>query len=297
VPQPACAGAAPGATQKVERSTTDRSSGVSLRSIITSPVVPEGSAGDARFRPSARLPEPVAVRHRSSVARCPQPPFRPSANRLPSRSRVHGGRLPDLVTPWPCRRFPGRCAAPTPVPGEPDPVAGVGARSAGKPAPSPLGAVHADPVARALDAGAAEPRPREQLGCSFGLGPVTLRPWPPVARRLGAQSEVVSRSVRTRSRLVDRVRFPPPTTRRCSMKDSVSRPRSACAARYEGHFRERETPGQAVFLNPQGYPPNFSSIPSFSSVVHLLCTHRAQVCPQNGPFARGPCLTFGVPAG
>jgi hypothetical protein len=39
------------------------------------------------------------------------------------------------------------------------------------------------------DGDAAEPRHPEQLGCSFGLGPVTLCPWPPVARRLGTQSE------------------------------------------------------------------------------------------------------------
>jgi hypothetical protein len=39
------------------------------------------------------------------------------------------------------------------------------------------------------DDDAAEPRRREQLGCSFGLGPVTLCPWLPVARLLGTQSE------------------------------------------------------------------------------------------------------------
>ena len=54
--------------------------------------------------------------------------------------------------------------------------------------------------------------------------------------------------------------------------DPVSRPRLACAARYESYSRERETPGQGVFLNPQGYPPNFSSIPRNWSVVHLPYT-------------------------
>jgi hypothetical protein len=39
------------------------------------------------------------------------------------------------------------------------------------------------------DDDAAEPRLPEQLGCSFGLGPVTLCPWLPVARLLGTQSE------------------------------------------------------------------------------------------------------------
>lgn len=190
MPQPAEAGAAPGATQRVERSTTDRSAGVSLSLDHHIARRTRGSAGDARFRPSARLPGPAAVRHRPSVARCSRP-LRASGRRTGRRLAAERpvDRLPDLVAFWRCPRFPGGCAAPTSAPGEPDSVAGVEARSAGKPAPSPLDVVHADPVNRAIGCDAAEPRHREQLGCSRGLGPVTLCPWPPVARRLGAQSE------------------------------------------------------------------------------------------------------------
>jgi hypothetical protein len=79
---------------------------------------------------------------------------------------------------------------------------------------------------------------------------------------------VVSRSDRTRSHLVDRTRFRSSITRRCSTIVSVSRPRLACAARYVAYLRERETPGQEVFSNPQGYPRNFSSIPRNPPVVH-----------------------------
>ena len=51
--------------------------------------------------------------------------------------------------------------------------------------------------------------------------------------------------------------FPLPSTLRLRSADSVSQPRSACAVRYVAYLRERETPGQGVLLNPQGYPPNF----------------------------------------
>ena len=55
-----CASAPTRGFPKVGRSTTGRSSGVSLRSTYTSPVVPEGSAGDARFGHGFRLPGSAA---------------------------------------------------------------------------------------------------------------------------------------------------------------------------------------------------------------------------------------------
>ena len=51
----------PGASRKVGRSTTGRSSGVSLRSTYTSPVVPEGMAGDARCGPVSGCPAPLPL--------------------------------------------------------------------------------------------------------------------------------------------------------------------------------------------------------------------------------------------
>lgn len=86
---------------------------------------------------------------------------------------------------------------------------------------------------------------------------------------------------RTRFRIVSRVRFPPRSTRRSVSKDSVSRPRCACAPRYGAHLRGRETAGQEVILNTQGYPPNFSLIPRKHCAVHRPCTSRAQRCPQH----------------
>lgn len=122
------------------------------------------------------------------------------------------------------------------------------------------------------DGDAAGRRRREQLGCPLGLGPVTLCPWPPVARRLGTQSEwfLAPSGPASASWTEPVIELGSPEGVR--VLDPVSRPRLACAARYESYSRERETPGQGVFLNPQGYPPNFSSIPRNWSVVHLPYT-------------------------
>jgi hypothetical protein len=200
------------------------------------------------------------------------PSCRPPANRSSFRRRVPGlvGN-PTSVSPWPCHRFPGGSAAPTSSPGEPDSAAGVEARSAGKPAPSPLDAVHADPVTRAIDVGAAVLLLRSSWGAPSDPSghPVPVTAGLPAIRY---PEPVVSRSVRTRFHLVSRVRHRSPITRRCSSNGSFSRPRLACAARYEGYIRGRETPGQEVFLNPQAYPLNFSSIPRIPSVVHLAYT-------------------------
>lgn len=53
---------------------------------------------------------------------------------------------------------------------------------------------------------------------------------------------------------------------------SVSPSRFACALRYVHHCREHKSPGQEVFLNPQGYPLNNSSIPRILSFVHRAFT-------------------------
>ena len=101
----------------------------------------------------------------------------------------------------------------------------------------------------------------------------------PVARSLVASELVASHPVRSRSRLVGRERFPPPAARRPPSKDSVSRPRLACAPRYEAYLRERKTPGQEVFRKTQGYPrtnrtnPQNSSRSSTASYTGLSPAH------------------------
>jgi hypothetical protein len=120
--------------------------------------------------------------------------------------------------------------------------------------------------------------------------PVPRCPWPPASRWLGASKRcpaarrsgcpvlvaggaapplaapvarcsslrsVASRPVRSRLRLVNQSRFPLPSARRLRSEDPVIRFRLACAPRYVAYLRERITPGQGVFLNPQGYPLNF----------------------------------------
>ena len=137
--------------------------------------------------------------------------------------------------------------------------------------------------------GASEPKgPRVQLGCPRGLGRCLAArgprqaggPWPrscarplaaPVARCSSLRS-VASRPVRSRLRLVNQSRFPLPSARRLRSEDSVIQFRLACAPRYVAYLRERITPGQGVFLNPQGYPRTFSSIPRFLHFVHRSCT-------------------------
>ena len=66
--------------------------------------------------------------------------------------------------------------------------------------------------------------------------------------------------------------FPSPSALRLRSTDSVSQPRSACAVRYVAYLRGRETPGQVLLLNPQGYPPNFLFTHKKCCVIHRSCT-------------------------
>ena len=169
--------------------------------------------------------------------------------------------------------------------------------------------------------------PREQLGCPRGLGRLPRCPWPPASRRLGTSKRlprcspprlpgarrfgaapplaapvarcsslrsVASRPVRSRLRLVDSSRFPLPSARRLRSEDSVIQPRLACAPRYVAYLREGITPGQGVFLNPQGYPRTFSSIPRNLHVVHRSCTGMSpDLRPLGSDFVDGTAA-FGV---
>jgi len=182
------------------------------------------------------------------------------------------------------------------------------------PDPSTRGAVHADPVSRAYAGGVCR---TSDFGRSWGAsgpwfdcfvarglrqaGDSVPRSWSfrsplrlPGARRFKLRSSArrsgcpalvasdlaASRPDRNRSRLVSRARFPPDSPRRLPPKDSLSRPRLACALRYGAYLRERETPGQEVFLNPQGYPRNFSSIPRICRSSTVRTQRRTQRCPQ-----------------
>ena len=222
-------------------------------------------------RPGCPDPLPFDTVHRSPDVCSPRPAAGEPAS--VSESNTRSARLPGPVASDGAAGSPDGCAAPTLASGEPDPVAGVGTRSAGKPAPLPLDAVHADPVARVLRLTPPDLTLRSSWGAPSGLGPVSLCPWPSGCPTTRYPERVASRSVRARSHLVDRVRCRSSATRRCPLNDSVSRPRSACAARYESYLRERETPGQEGISNPQGYPPNFSGIPrNFASLVHVPYT-------------------------
>jgi len=257
----------------LERSTTDRSSGVSLRSIITSPVVPMARRAMPVFGRRSGRPNPLPFDtvHRSPDARGlaeshhrrtghgldAEHPVS-SATRRPSRS----GRAAGCPVAVPLR--PRRPANRTPLP-ESEP-----GLSASRPRrPSTPFTLTRFPVPsmwrrRAGSSGAVGVLHRPRPG-----NPVPVAPGRPAARY---PERVVFRSVRTRFHLVDRTRHRAPITRRCSSNGSVSRPRSACAARYVVYPRGRETPGQEVFSNPQGYPPKFSSIPRIVRFVHLRYT-------------------------
>jgi len=135
-------------------------------------------------RPGRPDPLPFDTVHRSPGVRSPSEPAVGEPTPRPESSARSAG-YPAPSRSWPCRRFPGGCAAPTPSAGEPAFVAGVEARSVGEPTPLLLDAVHADPAEPCPRCGAAGLRPPEQLGCSFGLGPVCCarrRPVKPVTR-------------------------------------------------------------------------------------------------------------------
>ena len=196
----------PGATQKVERSTTGRSSGVSLRlDLLHRPSLsPEGvSAGDARFRPVDRA-NPTLLPSTATIGRTRRrlPPrlLRPVA-RPPSPEWKPGlSGEPDSVAASAPDRFPDHGAAPTRLAGEPASVAGdprprcpltrtplpeLDPRWPGEPGPvGSIDAVHADPVNRAIAVAPSEPLPYGELGSPFDVGSVPRPVHSPVARRM-----------------------------------------------------------------------------------------------------------------
>lgn len=227
--------------------------------------------GDCRPDSDGRLPD---LRHRSWKPGLPVARLRClHGARSVARSRCR----PDPVgrrTGLRCRRPPTR------LPAEADPVAGVGASVCRLPGPvGPIDAVHADPVNRAIAVAPPEPAPHEQLGCPYDVGP-ELRPFlTTVARRSVGSKLVASRPVPDSLRLVGPARlrrFRPEDRTRTARFPGPGR-RALSGTRR--HFRGRETPGQAVFSNPQAYPLNFSQIPRISGFVHSTFTGAPGVFP------------------
>lgn len=184
----------------MERSTTGRSLGVSLRlEPNTSPVAPYGSAGDGRLDPTAVLPLPSS---------------------LPARS----ARLPELR----CRtrlgsQFPSTLASGGSIVSVARPSVTLHRTRLQVSRPVALDAVHANPVNRAivqrrlsLNVVAVGVLPRPKSG-------MPSRPWPPVTRQLGTQEHMASRSDRIRFRLVNWVRFPLPSAARLPVQSSFCR--------------------------------------------------------------------------
>jgi hypothetical protein len=189
----------PGATRRLERSTTGRSSGISLRlEPNTSPVAPYGSAGDARLGPVIVLPLACPLPARS--ARLPEPRCRTRTGLQFPSTFASGGSSGPVA-----RTFVTLLRTRLPVS---RPVA--------------LDAVHANPVNRAIAW-----RRLSLVVVAVGVLPrpwsrVPLRPRSPVARRLGA-SELASRSDRNRFRLVVWGRFPLPSAARLPVQSSFCR--------------------------------------------------------------------------
>jgi hypothetical protein len=235
------------------------------------PPPPGEPGGDCRPDAGGRLPD---LRHRSWRPGLPVTRLRCLRGaRSVSRSRCRPdpvGRLPDLR----CRRPPTRLST------DVDPVAGAGTPVCRLPGPvGPTDAVHADPVTRAIAVAPLEPAPHGQLGCPCGVGPAP-RPFLHVGCPSGGRVEAGGFSPRSELAAPRWPgSFPSTPIRRSDSDGSVSRPRSACAARYGRHSREREIPGQEVFSYPQAYPLKFPPIPRISWVVHLACTGRPGVFP------------------
>lgn len=143
----------------------------------------------------------------------------------------------------------------------------------------PLDAVHADPVSRVV----ALAPPGRVSNRAVGV------PCPRPSRNFAARLAGFPAGRATKHggfmprpdplRLVERTRERSATLRGAMLSDPVVRSRLACAFRYVHHSREHETPGQAVFSNPQGYPPKFPAIPRISSFVHRPFTGGCDVFP------------------
>ena len=135
-------------------------------------------------------------------------------------------------------------------------------------------AVHADPGKPVPSVSASwKPRPRRSVGVTSDASApdhLSVAPGKPCARSDVAVWRIAPPEPASTS--WTEPGFPSPSTLRLRSTDSVSQPRSACAVRYVAYLRGRETPGQGVLLNPQGYPPNFLFTHKKCCVIHRSCT-------------------------
>jgi hypothetical protein len=218
----------------VERSTTGRSSGVSLPLDLHIARRARRRGGRCPFRPDDRRTGPAAVRpaptgHPAATSRpdggdretrSPSPESGPG---LPGRTR---GRCPS--TPSAGRAGDG--AAPVPSAGRPASVPGV--RGPGPPG-EPGSVALSTPFTLTRLPVPSLASPSFGLRSSWGAPSTSVRCELPrlttgePADRPGSWWLLAPH--RTRFRIVSRVRFPPRSTRRSVSKDSVSRPRCACS--------------------------------------------------------------------
>lgn len=300
----------PGATQKVERSTIGRATGVNLHlDLVTSPVVPPKGCGGRcplsghttgepallPFGRCSRLPRFAPAPARRPVARSPNPeselgvPVSPSPV-APRRHIGHPMTVPDFDV---SSRLPGRrCRRPSDR---------VGRRT--------------DLRHRRRDPGLSANRPRWPL-TPWPRRPAnrTVEMAPPDWRTSGAvgvlrsSSSQVTPPLRTAGKPIVRgdeaggfslrpKPLPPRGRDRdpCPVRPEgrpgnqpVSPSRCACALRYEDYCRERKTPGQEVFPNPQGYPLNNPSIPRISAFIHRAFTTAYTPLSPDPNVAMGP---------
>jgi hypothetical protein len=135
-------------------------------------------------------------------------------------------------------------------------------------------AVHADPGKPVPSVSAPwEPPPRRSVGVTSDASAPdhpSVAPGKPCARSGVAVWRIASPEPAFASSTGPG--FPSPSALRPCSTDSVSQPRLACAVRYVAYLRERETAGQELLLNPQGYPPNFPFTHKKYWFIHRSCT-------------------------
>jgi hypothetical protein len=164
-------------------------------------------------------------------------------------------------------------------------------------------AVHADPGKPVPSVSASwKPRPRRSVGVTSDASApdhLSVAPGKPCARSDVAVWRIAPPEPAFTS--WTEPGFPSPSALRLRSTDSVSQPRSACAVRYVAYLRERETPGQGVLSNPQGYPLNFLFTHKKHCVIHRSCTGlptaRAVDSGAAAAVPTSPTLTAHPPAG
>ncbi len=253
---------------------------------------PRGCGGRCPYVwPVSRRTGPAAVRTLHPVTQASHPlPSRRSVARPPTPESELGVPVPQPRGSSTPHRSPDDGAEPRlGLPGCPDPVAGIPPIAlAGE--PTSVTGVGA-PVCRRTDPVGPRRRPSAPVARAVELAPPD---WPRsgavgvlrssssrIAAPLRVPGKPVARcdeaggfSLRPEP-LSPRGRGPSPTPIRPedrSGTEPVPRPGLRCALRYVAYSREGKTPGQEVFLNPQGYPLNFFEVPRNSVVVHRAFT-------------------------